>query len=399
MEEAVSACEKHAVDRLVGEPEPPAPPPASEPEPGGGSPAGSTAEPPDDPADASHGQLLVCRNCSFFCHGASRMREHRRMHHVRSYMCAHCGVTRQKTSQLLRHLMQADHGETVCSLCFHECGPGERMADHYVRHNDPRPFFCSVCFARFPSRTGLNLHMPTHSSVKPFVCRTCGQAFKWRHALQSHARTHGAEKKLLCDVCGFCTRHTGQFKAHKARHAGMTHQCPHDGCPFRATTPWLLKDHLVTHASDKQYQCEVCGKKFGHVRNMRRHALLHGRQVALTCERCPYQTTRSDKLAQHVRAKHATVAPPDSEPPPVGDEAAPSRRFVPILPKGVEAAARPVVRMRRRTRVRRLLPKPDEERPHPAFAQKHAGVTDEASGAVESCMSKGKELIFKRLGM
>ena len=297
MDEAISLCEKHAVDQLVGSsPEPP--PPTAEPQPG-----------PSWPVGGESARLQVCRSCSFACHGAARMREHRRMHHVRSYMCGFCGVTRQKTSQLLHHLIEAEHGESVCSLCFHECGPGESMADHYLRHNDPRPFFCSVCFARFPSRTGLNLHMPTHSSAKPFECRTCGRAFKWRHALQSHERTHGTEKKLLCDVCGFCTRHTGQFKAHKARHAGTTEPCPHEGCQFRATTGWLLKDHLVTHAADKQYQCEVCGKKFGHVRNMRRHALLHGRQTALSCQRCPYQTTRSDKLAQHVRVKHGPPAP------------------------------------------------------------------------------------------
>ncbi|KAF0305375.1 Zinc finger protein 358 [Amphibalanus amphitrite] len=334
MEEAVSLCEKHAVDRLVGSsPEPPPPAAATEQRPDRGRPAGGESV-----------RLHVCRSCSFTCQGAARMHEHRRMHHVRSYVCGFCGVTRQKTSQLLRHLIEAEHGEKVCSLCFHECAPGESMAEHYRRHNDPRPFFCSVCFARFPSRTGLNLHMPTHSSAKPFECRTCGRAFKWRHALQSHARTHGAEKKLLCDVCGFCTRHTGQFKAHKARHAGATEPCPHEGCSFRATTGWLLKDHLVTHAADKQYQCEVCGKKFGHVRNMRRHALLHGREGVLGCQRCPYKTTRSDKLAQHVRVKHGaspgpTAAGADDPPLPVEPPAA--VEAVPRRPRSGPAAKRP----------------------------------------------------------
>ena len=140
MDEAISLCEKHAVDQLVGSsPEPP--PPTAEPQPG-----------PSRPVGGESARLQVCRSCSFACHGAARMREHRRMHHVRSYMCGFCGVTRQKTSQLLHHLIEAEHGESVCSLCFHECGPGESMADHYLRHNDPRPFFCSVCFARFPSR-------------------------------------------------------------------------------------------------------------------------------------------------------------------------------------------------------------------------------------------------------
>ncbi len=58
-------------------------------------------------------------------------------------------------------------------------------------------------------------------------------------------------------------------------HTGQTMKCPLPDCAFETVRKQNLVEHQLTHSKEKPHQCEVCGKAFSLVKNMRRHARQH----------------------------------------------------------------------------------------------------------------------------
>ncbi len=78
-------------------------------------------------------------------------------------------------------------------------------------------------------------------------------------------------------------------------------------CTFETVRKQNLVQHQLTHSKEKPHQCEVCGKSFSLVKNMRRHALQHDyNALKYQCKvkNCQFGTIRSDKFAEHMRRHH-----------------------------------------------------------------------------------------------
>ncbi|XP_076460728.1 uncharacterized protein LOC143293577 isoform X22 [Babylonia areolata] len=54
----------------------------------------------------------------------------------------------------------------------------------------------------------------------------------------------------------------------------------------------------------KTPECELCGKKFKHARNIKRHYQVCHQMYVLPCEHCTQFFSRTDKLRAHLREKH-----------------------------------------------------------------------------------------------
>lgn len=99
--------------------------------------------------------------------------------------------------------------------------------------------------------------------------------FKWKHALTSHMITHSKNKKFLCQDCGFATSHASVLKNHLRTHTGQMLKCLLPGCHFETIRKENLLQHQLTHSKEKPHQCDVCGKAFSLVKNLRRHMKQH----------------------------------------------------------------------------------------------------------------------------
>ena len=93
---------------------------------------------------------------------------------AKKFTCKTCGDMFARVQQLLEHLLEVRHGETVCSVCDHVVSSVEMEAhirDHLLVPG--KPYLCLQCESRFASRSGLQNHVPKHSAETPFVCQIC----------------------------------------------------------------------------------------------------------------------------------------------------------------------------------------------------------------------------------
>ena len=80
-------------------------------------------------------------------------------------------------------------------------------------------------------------------------------------------------------------------------------------CNFETVRKQNLVQHQLTHSKEKPHQCEVCGKSFSLVKNMRRHSHQHDKNALkyqCSVPNCQFGTIRSDKFVEHMRRHHPT---------------------------------------------------------------------------------------------
>ena len=106
---------------------------------------------------------------------------------------------------------------------------------------------CDLCEKHFSSQKLLKVHKKfVHFDTRPkiYSCLNCNEEFPTARKLQVHRRRHDG---VLCPVCGKSFRQ--------------------DGLNSNA-----VADHIAAiHKGEKNYRCEVCGEKFGYLRNLAKH--------------------------------------------------------------------------------------------------------------------------------
>merc|ERR1719204_903470 len=115
----------------------------------------------------------------------------------------------------------------------------------------------------------------------PFACNICTMRFTirssaTRHEKEEHKSGAGI-KKHICGVCGYDSIRKADFMR-----------------------------HMRVHAKKKELKCALCGKLFGHRRNLQRHhRLFHAKKKKkFRCSMCGYTTPRRDALRRHKRKIH-----------------------------------------------------------------------------------------------
>ena len=90
--------------------------------------------------------------------------------------------------------------------------------------------------------------------------------------LKIHPPNQASEKPFECSVCGDSFTHAGTFRRHEKIHAG-----------------------------DKQFSCSFCGKKFMENSKLKIHEKIHTGDIPLSCSKCDKSFTTSSNLKRHER--------------------------------------------------------------------------------------------------
>ncbi|XP_063442626.1 zinc finger protein 320-like [Mytilus trossulus] len=135
------------------------------------------------------------------------------------FQCDQCNKTCSNKSNLIRHL-QLHQRDTFDCECGDNFNTKQALLEHKKKHQDDRPYNCTEngCTKTFASVSGL-----------------------WSHKRRVH-RMSIEDGKNKCEVCD---KIFGQ-KGH-------------------------LQDHMLTHYDVKEFQCDLCKKKFKFQRNVARH--------------------------------------------------------------------------------------------------------------------------------
>ncbi|XP_071076932.1 telomere zinc finger-associated protein isoform X3 [Desmodus rotundus] len=191
--------------------------------------------------------------------------------------CAKCFLSR---TELQLHEAFKHRGEKlfVCEECGHRASSRNGLQMHIkAKHRNERPFVCEFCSHAFTQKANLNMHLRTHTGEKPFQCHLCGKTFRTQASLDKHNRTHTGERPFSCEFCEQRFTEKGPLLRHVAsRHQeGRPHFCQICGKTFKAVEQ--LRVHVRRHKGVRKFECTECGYKFTRQAHLRRHMEIHDR--------------------------------------------------------------------------------------------------------------------------
>lgn len=223
-----------------------------------------------------------------------------------------------------------------CKVCL-KCFPTPtKIKLHYLRMHAPKNFKCPQCPRSFGSLIILKQH--TKFSHSTAVCSLCGKTYANLHSLRRHEQGHGprlicqkcgkvykgkrslnnhieknlcetmrksnAEAKLSCDYCGKKYAQKAALSVHiRLEHEnGKALIC--DWCGKKLGSMSRLKDHILTHTKQKNFECNLCGGKFVTKTSLLYHTRTHTGEKPYKCEICEKTFLSASRRSEHVKRLH-----------------------------------------------------------------------------------------------
>jgi len=181
-----------------------------------------------------------------------------------------------------------------CNKCFVE---SSRLKKHMFYHDREKPFTCEQCSKSFAALDTLLQHVERqHSTEKIHQCENCDKRFASRSSLKYHRMTH--RMRFGCDVCGRRFSRSQRLKTHLALHESKK-VYEYDLDDNVSDIADCLQMPMPSGASEKPYGCDLCDKKFTHLRELDWHRVIHAGENKFECMLCNKKFPKSSKLKRH----------------------------------------------------------------------------------------------------
>ncbi|XP_051895411.1 telomere zinc finger-associated protein-like isoform X2 [Pristis pectinata] len=224
----------------------------------------------------------VCSSCPQQFMQKKDMQSHMIKSHgaPKPFPCPTCSKCFLSRNDLHQHELSKHQGEKlfVCEECGHRASTRHGLQMHIKsKHRNERPYICEFCDRGFTQKGNLNVHLRTHTGEKPFQCHLCGKTFRIQASLDKHNRTHTGERPFGCEICSRRFTERGPLHRHMAskHQEGRPHDCNICGKTFKAIDQ--LRVHVGRHKGVRKFECSECGYKFTRQAHLRRHMDIHGR--------------------------------------------------------------------------------------------------------------------------
>lgn len=256
----------------------------------------------------------------------------------KAVLCQVCNVEQTNASAYWRHFMES-HIQTFQCSC-NEIFLSKSTIDLHVKpvpcKDNERVKQCKACQVVFPTVEELYVHLESvHEMTGEFMCEKCDICFACPSGLDEHKcvqkrskgvyhcnienctetfssyrgcmkhkhEKHGI-KKYLCNLCGQRFLINSNLKTHQewAHKIGESKECKI--CHQVFSGPNTLRSHMLSHATEYKYNCEICGKVYKYRAGLKvhmDHAHRKDQEKKLfTCEVCGSTYTKKGSLNHHI---------------------------------------------------------------------------------------------------
>jgi KRAB domain-containing zinc finger protein len=219
--------------------------------------------------------------------------------------CKYCKKEASTRSNLMKHIIKVHPTEVdlfscpVCNLKFFK----KPFMDLHMKKKHPdgqvKRFECDFDGKTFETKGRLCDHMKSHLSL--VKCQICAKVFKPK-SLNDHLKTvHATQKNFRCNICSKSFKTAQYLQLHEKTHNKRV-QC--GICSKMFPSVGVLNQHSKEyHENGKNFECEICSKKFNRKSNLKTHQKTHDRNrpKQFKCQRCDYATDLKDNFKAHQR--------------------------------------------------------------------------------------------------
>uniref|UniRef100_A0AAG5D8X4 C2H2-type domain-containing protein n=1 Tax=Anopheles atroparvus TaxID=41427 RepID=A0AAG5D8X4_ANOAO len=206
----------------------------------------------------------------------------------------------------------------VCEVCDnHRMMVGEPQIDYgtwraLLRHtkevhrHDKIYVKCPLCDMKLRTKQTLLQHKEMHESPEKYRCELCGEIHQ---NMKDHMQNKHQERQFCCDVCGKKFPFKKRLTVHmKKMHVEKDITCDQCQKPF---TKYTIEDHKRS-VHTARFVCEHCPKTFNSRFRLRQHMEEHDESLrnstAVPCSVCGQVMRDKYILARHIKLMH-TVQP------------------------------------------------------------------------------------------
>ena len=239
------------------------------------------------PTRTSEKEMLVCGGCSLCYETEAEISQH-----LASSLS--CAASYSSQANIQSNSVKVSILEKSEAVQAREPEVAVMMETTNEADHQKRVLSCTAkgCNFQFKHSSGLQYHLKCHNSDSTdFSCVECEQKFeKWRECGTHLWRAHAIDCDML--LCRYC--------------------------PYRTLYPKILEAHYQTHRNLKEFKCDVCGKRFNQMSQLKNHAVIHlDKSIAelpswakpKQCDICQRMFSDSKSLKKHVQAIHSKLKP------------------------------------------------------------------------------------------
>jgi len=239
---------------------------------------------------------------------------------IENFSCHICYLQMKSVADVTKHVKHKHNDEWLkCEFCAQQFRAWYTLDDHLKRsHADMDIFFeCHECFLMFAD---IKTHMKEKHPGVFVKCENveCSEMFRSKELLDKHKEDQhfiiSAKEGLshTCNVCLKVVKSRALLVHHSLTHSSQKYlSCPK--CPYKASRPYILKQHIESHNESFSFPCDECCKNFKTKSNLtlhykNTHLGMGLFKPKLTCTFCGYETDSSTYLKLHQR-KHTGEKP------------------------------------------------------------------------------------------
>ncbi|XP_047364237.1 zinc finger protein 260-like isoform X1 [Vespa velutina] len=177
-------------------------------------------------------------------------------------------------------------------------------------------FKCKICLKRYATQKGLKKHSLVHE--KKHKCNICLKLFYKQENMEKHKKIH-ASKPHACQLCHACFSKSQSLVRHLKSHTEKvndmikqinTDERKDDGDSKKEPKceddtedeSGTVNEPDEFENAPELYKCEICNQYCSSLKNLKRHALVHG-DKKYSCTVCKKWFFRPDTLKKHAE-KH-----------------------------------------------------------------------------------------------